>query len=240
MKALCFFFFRNAGDKLPSDSMSYPKTKRFLYMCISFAWIAEICNFFVFFFFLFFLLRDNNISATQAGVCTIGTGCKVDQFYIWVHYTLPIMETYNCNFLFVCLTVSCLSHFRFLCLYICSIVPFPCCPTHSHFLLCVIQFAVRPQMSDCCWTLCRPYISYWFIFSYVSPCLFYMIQKDEKICLHCPEDMRGVKCLLLARSTCGHYTGTLSFWLHGYKMPRLKVTPRTYFILPHKHFYVFV
>jgi len=23
-------------------------------------------------------------------------------------------------------------------------------------------------------------------------------------------------------------------------MPRLKVTPRTYFILPHKHFYVFV
>lgn len=145
------FFFRNAGKKLPSDSASYPKTKTFP---IRVHIVRLNCrNLQLFRFFL----RDNNISATQAGVCTIGTGCKVDQFYIWVRYTLPIMETYNCNFLFICLTASCLSHFRFFCFYVCSNVPFPCSPTHSHFLLCVIQFALRPQMSDCCWTLRRLY-----------------------------------------------------------------------------------
>ena len=181
MKAL--FFFRNAGIKLPSDLASYPKTKTFP-VCVHI--VRRNCrNLQLFRFFL----RDSNISATQAGVCTIRTGYKIDQFYIWVHYTLPIMETYNSNFLVICLTVSCLSHFRFFYFYICCNVPFPCSPTHSRFLLCVIQFALRPQMSVA--ELYADCIGYWFIFSYVSPCLFYMIQKDEKFCLHCPEDINA-------------------------------------------------
>jgi len=46
--------------------------------------------------------------------------------------------------------------------------------TFIFFLLCVIQFALRLQMSDCCWTLCRLYrLLIYFFWRFSLPFLYY-------------------------------------------------------------------
>jgi hypothetical protein len=77
----------NFGNKFPSDSASYPKRKYISYTSpyrpLELQKSAT---------FSLFSQRQQRY-ATQAGVCALGTGCKVDQFYIRVHYTVPIMDT---------------------------------------------------------------------------------------------------------------------------------------------------
>jgi hypothetical protein len=151
------------------------------------------------------------------------------------------METYNnCNFLFIFFNSQLsLTFLVFLCLYMFQ-RSLPMLSYTFTFLALCYSVCCPPTDVDFCWTLCKLYRLLIYFFLRFSLPFFIWYKKDEKFCLHCPENMRGVKCLLPARSTSGRYTGTLSFWLRGYKMPLLELTPRTYFIFSHWNFYVFV